>query len=145
MRRQFEPDDAVAFYAGLSNSKTYQYGQNIIFDNVTLNIGTHYIPSHGIFVAPTSGLYVFSVTLMTSGLTDTHAAIYINEKLATRIKLYGSEHEYDTMSQTAIYQLYKMDAVSVKHTESNKTIHGYYTYFSGFLLSPTFTLTSVIG
>lgn len=135
-RRQIENEDIVAFYGKL-NELVSDIGQDEIvkFNNIITDVGHAYDSSTGLFTAPVPGLYVFSTTVMVQLYLDTHLGIYVNNQMKTNIKLHGTEHEYDTMSQTVIYYLKKSDTVSVRHYEGNKTIHGDYTSLTGFLLN----------
>ena len=58
----------IAFFAGLTS--TFQHtnsNQDIVFDRVFTNLGNSYHVSHGIFGAPTPGIYIFSVTIVADG------------------------------------------------------------------------------
>lgn len=130
----------MAFYGKL-NVLVSDVGQNEIikFNNIVTDIGHAYDSSTGLFTAPVPGVYVFSTTVMVEKRLDMHMGIYINNNMATNIKLHGVEHEYDTMSQTVVYYLNEQDTVSVRHYEGNKTIHGDYTTLTGFLLYQDFS------
>ena len=55
-----------AFFARSTNRTTpyLDPNQDIVFDYVVTNIGSGYHGNHGLFVAPVSGVYVFSTTLV---------------------------------------------------------------------------------
>ncbi|KAL4237052.1 Complement C1q-like protein 4 [Mactra antiquata] len=127
----------VAFYGkmlALNSNSGNVSNQVIKFDKIITNIGNAYQSNTGRITVPVSGIYVFSLTAMASYRTDTHVGIYVNDQLKTYLKLNGPEHEFDTMTQTAVYYLHQFDNVSVKHTKTNATLRGDYTAFTGFLL-----------
>ncbi|XP_045158683.1 heavy metal-binding protein HIP-like [Mercenaria mercenaria] len=135
LRTRRENENPIAFYGKMMNVHT-NVSQNPIlkFNNVVTNIGDPYSQHNGLFIVPVSGIYVFSTTVMTETDSDAHVGIYVNDVRMTNVKLYGSEHRYDTMSQTAVFQLQKYDTVSVRHYEGTQILHYDYTSFSGFLL-----------
>ena len=56
---------SVAFTAVLTtNLSNLGAGQTIKFNQIVTNVGGCYHPSHGNFIAPSDGVYVFSVTAM---------------------------------------------------------------------------------
>lgn len=125
----------VAFYGKLNVIVSDISQDEIVkFNNIVTDVGHAYDSSTGLFTAPVPGLYVFATTVMVEKFLDTHLGIYVNNEMKTNIKLHGTEHEYDTMSQTVLYYLHAADTVSVRHYEGNKTIHGDYTSLTGFLL-----------
>jgi hypothetical protein len=146
LRSRRENEDPIAFYGKMMNQHTNLSTNSILkFNNVVTNIGSPYSQNNGLFIAPVSGIYVFSTTIMIENRNDAHVGIYVNDKLMTNVKLYGSEHQYDTMSQTAIYKLQKNDTVSVRRHEGSQILHFDYTSFSGFLLQEDYSQTSIIG
>ncbi|KAL4228536.1 Complement C1q-like protein 4 [Mactra antiquata] len=58
--------ETVAFHATLSGAvhSHYHINQTVVFDKVMLNMGNGYIATHGLFVSPIDGVYIFSVSIM---------------------------------------------------------------------------------
>merc|ERR1711971_985753 len=54
----------IIFYAFLSTSKELGQDQTIEFDKVVTNVGNAYDSRHGHFIAPISGYYHFSATIL---------------------------------------------------------------------------------
>jgi len=71
--RQAMTETPVAFFATLT-SHIVHAGQNqiIAFDRVVTNVGNAYNPHVGAFTAPASGIYVFSVSLLSYPGHTTH-------------------------------------------------------------------------
>lgn len=144
-----ESENAVAFF-GKMQDQHHNVSQNPIFkfNQVVTNIGNPYSANNGLFIAPVPGIYVFSTTVMTETVNDGHVGIFVNDVRKTNIKLYGSSHRYDTMSQTAVFYLQTHDTVSVRHYEGNPIFHFDYTTLSGFLLQEDYgqlQASSIIG
>ncbi|KAH3894278.1 hypothetical protein DPMN_018435 [Dreissena polymorpha] len=57
------PDGGVAFSASLSSNTHFRSGETLIFENVLLNTGSGFDSRSGEFKAPSSGIYLFSVTV----------------------------------------------------------------------------------
>lgn len=135
----------MAFTATVSDHLIEHAGdhQIIVFDNVITNIGNTYNGHLGSFIAPVNGIYVFSVTLVTSSNAGFHGNIVRNGELVTR--LYASTG-YQTASQTVVLQLQKGDDVCIQNADVDTTIFGYkYTLFSGFLLQEDFSAQLSLG
>jgi len=55
----------IAFQAAKKATQTGTgTNQNILFEDVSINLGNGYHPQHGIFIVPRSGIYVISTTLL---------------------------------------------------------------------------------
>ena len=61
---------AVAFSAGVTKHLVYQHAETVIYDRVFTNIGSGYNSATGIFTCPTSGIYVFEVIWLRSGMSQ---------------------------------------------------------------------------
>ena len=116
--------------------------QDIIFDNVTLNLGNAYMDRHGVFIAPVPGVYVFSVTLLDTG-NKSHAFV---EKNGNMLAVLHNEL-WKQSSQTVITELHKGDDVAIKvvhHTDVGYFGAKFCT-FSGFLLYDYSDTVELIG
>lgn len=141
----------TAFFAVLTPTVNNHLGvgQNIIFDDVITNIGNAYNSHQGIFVAPVSGTYVFSATLLSHLGHNSHFYFAKNGSVVSRLYVGGlssSSSTYDTSSQTVILSLNPGDDVSVRNADADENIWGdMYTSFAGFLLQEGFEEPSVVG
>ncbi|XP_056014772.1 uncharacterized protein LOC130052798 [Ostrea edulis] len=89
--RQLLPDtgassvdtNAAAFYAYLSKDFISPGGHNILtFDTVITNKGNAYHPTSGTFIAPRSGLYVFTWTIRMFGESHHSTELLVNNNVA---------------------------------------------------------------
>jgi len=115
----------------MTNS-TEQLGQyqDIVFDNAVTNVGNAYNRHHGTFLAPTRGVYFFSVTLYGS---QTWGHFMVNNNVISKLKVFCYQD-----SNFVIVELNQGDSVSVQNTSLDKVINGdRYSTFGGFLLFET--------
>ena len=123
----------VAFFARLStHTPKLQPDQDIVFNDVITNIGNGYHKTHGIFVAPVAGVYVFYASLHAYA-GQNHAKLMKNGQMLAMFDVVLSS---DTNSQMVIIELEAGDDVSVQNADyPDRIFHGlYYTTFSGYLL-----------
>ncbi|CAC5387868.1 unnamed protein product [Mytilus coruscus] len=108
------PQDHVAFYAYMSKDNPSLSKHNrLVFDVIKINIGNGYQNNTGVFVAPSSGTYVFAWTLYTGN----HGATYYD--LMVNGKEYGStlgetddvNGNFDSDSRTVVVSLDTGDSV----------------------------------
>ena len=129
----------VAFFARLTTkTPNLAHNQDIVFDHVVTNVGNGYHGNHGLFVAPVSGLYVISATVMAylPGPTRhiSHAKVVKNGQLLAILGQHGVS-VWDTSSVTIVVELQKGDDVAVQSDMQNLTFWGdNFSTFSGFLL-----------
>jgi len=147
-KRQVENETPIAFLATLSvHAHHLGANQNIAFDQVITNLGDAYNPHVGGFIAPVSGVYVFSTTLFSYPATDAHFGVLHNWHLV--ITLYQETSigsKYDTSSTTVVLQLSNGDVVSIANRDADKSLHGYgHTSFTGFLLKELYDDNVVSG
>jgi hypothetical protein len=120
--------------------------QNIVFDTVVTNVGNGYHSHVGTFIAPVSGTYVFSATLVSFYHVNAHAEFVKNGQVLTTMFVNGAEAGYDTTSQTIVSQLQKGDDVVVQNKDADKSFYGTgQGTFSGFLLFEDFSSPSIVG
>lgn len=113
--------------------------QNIAFDRLITNIGNAYNPHAWVFIAPVSGIYVFSTTVLSFGTATAHFSLLQNGAMVTRIYHNPGSDGYETASLTAVLQLAKGDDVSVANVDADNTVHGSnFSSFTGFLLQEIF-------
>ena len=126
----------IAFFATLSSPQLHVgVHQPVVFDNVITNIGNGYHSHVGTFIAPVSGTYVFSVTLMTGWNQAAGYEIVKNGSMISRIYNSVQTSGYNSGSQTFILQLKQNDDIVIQNSNSDKNNHGdHYSTFAGFLL-----------
>ena len=109
--------------------------QNILFENVSLNLGNGFHPQHGIFIVPRSGVYVIT----TSILHESQPGLYFHGAIVHQgtviAKLDGAEG-WEHSAQTVLIQAQAGDEIWVRNVgTSNENIYGdYFSTFSGYLL-----------
>jgi hypothetical protein len=145
--RRAENETPVAFFARMDKHLEHAgIHQNIIFETAVTNVGNGYHSHVGTFIAPVSGTYVFSATLLSFYHVSGHVQFVKNGQAVTNMYVSGSEAGYDTTSQTIVLQLQKGDDVTVQNLDSDKSFLGIgYGTFTGFLLFEDFSSPSVVG
>lgn len=86
--------------------------RTLIFDAIFTNEGNGYNHHMGVFIAPRTGLYVFTWTIRTSGS-------YFNTQLLVNGLIYGwvysaSNYQYDSSSATAVVRVVAGQSVFVR-------------------------------
>lgn len=109
--------------------------QTIHFDAVLLNEGNAFLTHSSIFVAPVSGLFVFSASVSASGIKEVQASIMKNSESVSRVYSYEPERT-DQGSVTSTLVLEAGDEVYVRCDYPPDTyVHGNgFTSFTGFLI-----------
>lgn len=138
-QRRQAVEEGVAFMATKSvQQDDVGINQHIIFENVILNTGNGYHERQGLFIAPQSGVYLFSVSLMAAPVAsrkELDGAIVRNGNILVRI--YGYGDPYDQGAQTIIVFVSAGDEIWVSSIEQISTVYGgLYSSFSGYLLMP---------
>lgn len=139
----------MAFTAAVQKY-TVDHVQNqstIVFDKVITSIGSGYNNLTGIFVAPMSGIYVFSCSLMdhsgehlTSGQEHgsamLHAEIVKNGTVLGRVFAHAETSHRDQGSVTVVSYVNQGEQVWVRNIDNNDLGLGgeLYSVFSGYLL-----------
>ena len=132
--------EAVAFHVTIDAPAHFAHlntGQVIVFDSVHLNTGGGYHSAAGIFIAPKSGTYLFSLSV---GLKSPSTCIILNliqnGHLLARTNAYG----HDQGSVTVATQLQTGDEVLAKGNACASDVDmlygGKYTSFMGILITP---------
>ncbi|XP_060602851.1 cerebellin-3-like [Ruditapes philippinarum] len=135
--RRFGNGTPVAFFAKMDkNLENAGVHQNFIFETVVTNIGNGYNNNSGAFVAPVSGTYVFSATLLSFYNTNAYVQFIWNGQPVTQMYVSNAyQSGQDTISQTIVLHLRKGDVVTIQNVDSDKSfIGGARSIFSGFLL-----------
>ncbi|XP_062606053.1 complement C1q-like protein 2 [Saccostrea cucullata] len=129
---------AVAFSARSGDKSGISVGFILKFSHVITNLGNHYNPTDGIFIAPVHGLYMFHWTMncYTSGSSHCGTSLMINgaEKVAIFSGEDGSGYHH-TGSNSAILEVQEGDHVWIQtRSWSNVRIYDW-SSFSGCLMS----------
>lgn len=141
--RLLATSNSIAFHAIVSNIVQHiEERQAVVFDLIHLNVGGAFQSDQGIFTAPTSGLYVFSVSIATHQSNSTHeidAALVKNGHLYGLVIGHGEGLRSDQGSITITMQLEVGDEVWVEITWPQvSAVRGSRygeTTFTGFRLS----------
>ena len=143
--RRSENEMDVAFFATLASHQTHVgVQQAILFDHVITNIGNTYHNHLGSFIAPVSGTYVFSVSLLTWDKAATYT-ISKNGSAVSQIFCDARKSVYESTSQTVILTLSQNDDISVRNQDAEGQTHGqHYSTFAGFLLKQEFS-PAIVG
>lgn len=137
----------MAFSARITNDSPHlSPNQDIVFDNVITNVGSAYHNTHGAFIAPVPGLYVFTTSLLAYGKTSHHAILTKNGQLLTKVD-FNDADGFDQSSQMVIVELNSGDDVAVQNADYTGMVYygGYYSTFSGFLLYEYETVPPAVG
>nr|KAG5689364.1 hypothetical protein BaRGS_019738 [Batillaria attramentaria] len=130
----------VAFSVRFKNDDLYNgihLGQRstLKFDDVVINLGDGYSPLTGIFTAPVAGLYVFSLTSMTTiGRDPAQLAIVMQGTDLARTWGRGKHDVDDQGTKTVPAYLKKGDQVWVAQRLGDAVRGAWWTAFSGFLV-----------
>ncbi|XP_060590408.1 C1q-related factor-like [Ruditapes philippinarum] len=122
--------------------------QTVVFDVVVTNLGNGYNKHFGVFVAPVTGTYVFSTTLVSYNFASTHAQFLVNGTAISNMYVSSGNSGTgdDTTSQTIVLQLQQGDDVAIQNLDSDKGFLGAsYSTFSGFLLYGGVSTSAIIG
>lgn len=109
------PVDMVAFYAYLSSDTPASVAHHIItFDTVITNVGNAYHPHSGTFIAPRSGLYVFTWTIRLWGNSYFTTELLVNNNDVNWI-YFDPAHTIDgSVSSTAVVHVNQGDDVLIR-------------------------------
>uniref|UniRef100_A0AAX7U2B0 C1q domain-containing protein n=1 Tax=Astatotilapia calliptera TaxID=8154 RepID=A0AAX7U2B0_ASTCA len=107
----------------------------MIYDHTFVNIGNAYSPVTGVFTAPVSGVYFFTIFSLSGGEHAIRLLFYKNNEVILHIHDHRSDDTADNGGNAAFLQLQQGDTVYVRLKEGThvyKSRTG--TTFSGFLV-----------
>ena len=112
-----------------------------MFDHAVTNICDGYNQNHGVFVAPVSGVYVLSATLIAG---NTWGHFVVNGVTLAKLEMHHGNKWQST--QTVIVDLNVGDDVYIQNTELGGGIVGdRYSSVRGVLLYPADDTLDIIG
>ncbi|XP_052765695.1 complement C1q tumor necrosis factor-related protein 3-like [Mya arenaria] len=131
-----QPEMPVAFSA-FKNADlgSVNANQNIVFDSILINEGNGYHSNHGLFIAPQSGIYFFTITLLHPNQPNpVHAEVIHNGNVIAR--LHSESKQYEQTSQSLIVNVNTGEEIFVVNRDYNNEVYitGLYSSFSGFLI-----------
>lgn len=98
------PVDMVAFYAYLSSDIPASIAHHIIaFDTVITNVGNAHHPHSGTFIAPRSGVYVFTWTIRLYGHSYIKTELLVNNNVVNGIYFNPNNYVQGSVSGTFWY------------------------------------------
>ncbi|XP_052770189.1 cerebellin-3-like [Mya arenaria] len=143
-----QDEETVAFTAHVSpyTLDHLNHLDVIHFDQVLTNIGGGYNNQTGVFVAPVSGIYQFSCSLM-DHISDTHGDAMVrgeiihNSMVIARVFAHADVKYRDQGAQTVFVHVNVGDQVFVRvRDNTNLSLGGdMYSSFSGYLMQPVET------
>lgn len=131
------PVDTVAFYAYFSSSFPASIAHRILtFDKVITNVGNAYHPHSGTFIAPRSGLYVFTWTIRLR-LNFYHTTeLVVNNNVVNWIYFYPNSNVDGSVSGTSVVHVDQGDDVLIRTS---------FTHHSGDIMSDANGVSSFAG
>lgn len=110
----------VAFYAYLSSDAPASVAHHIIlFDTVITNVGNAYHPHMGTFIAPRSGLYVFTWTIRLYGNAYFTTQLVVNNVVVNWI-FFGTHNNIDgSVTGTAVVHVNQGDDALIRTGQSH--------------------------
>ena len=126
-----------------NNGNTWEAGQNILFQTITTNVGSHYSASNGRFTAPVAGFYHFNFTsfaynggTIANGATSTAMLSINGTNIIALVYALISATNYAPASGSASVYLSASDYVNIKSQAQGfyADSSNLYCHFSGFLV-----------
>lgn len=110
----------VAFYAYVSTNIPASVAHRIIaFDKVVTNVGNAYHPHSGTFIAPRSGLYVFTWTIRLYMDYYHTTELLVNNNVVNWIYFSPASNIDGSVSSTAVVQVNQGDDVLIRTGSSH--------------------------
>uniref|UniRef100_A0AAX7VNX0 C1q domain-containing protein n=1 Tax=Astatotilapia calliptera TaxID=8154 RepID=A0AAX7VNX0_ASTCA len=130
--------NTVIFSVGIGGNSPFgpfNTDVTMIYDHTFVNIGNAYSPVTGVFTAPVSGVYFFTIFSLSGGEHAIRLLFYKNNEVILHIHDHRSDDTADNGGNAAFLQLQQGDTVYVRLKEGThvyKSRTG--TTFSGFLV-----------
>jgi len=134
-----DPVSEVAFHVNLKYSTFVEYLHPVRFDDVITNKGGAYDVKSGIFTAPVSGMYLFTMTVVCGNNSAMHVGIMKGYTKLFSSLCNGRSNAQHQNGGSTIVHLNKDDRVNVALTfpvRGYEEMYGHHmTSFSGYLLN----------
>ncbi|KAK7465017.1 hypothetical protein BaRGS_00037802 [Batillaria attramentaria] len=134
----------VAFYATLTDKLDVHVDDVLVFSDVQLNDGDGYNATSGVFVAPVTGLYIFSLVFEVEAPTAVKmdVALRVQDNVISRLFVFGDNSFHGGQaSGSVVYQVAAGSEVKAvvtlmnMETESQpRLVNEDLSYFAGFLV-----------
>lgn len=108
----------VVFSARLTSTKSLNTFSIVQFDDIIINEGGHYFPGDGVFVAPVSGVYLFSWTTITFNVNSVYTELRVANVIKAVVGHGASTSLYSTGSTTTTCHVNRGDHVWVQTSEA---------------------------
>lgn len=114
------PVETVAFFAYFSTHNPPSTHHHILaFDTVITNVGNAYHPQSGTFIAPRTGLYVFTWTIRLWGSSYHTSELLVDNNIVNTIYLDPNNHIDGSVTGTAVVLVNQGDDVLVRTGSEN--------------------------
>lgn len=114
------PLESVAFYAYFSSNTPASIDHHILtFDTVVTNVGNAYHPHMGTFIAPRSGLYVFTWTIRLYGNNYHSTELLVDNNVVNVIYFNPQDNIDGSVTGTAVVHVNQGDDVMVRTGSPN--------------------------
>ena len=114
------PVERIAFYSYFSKNTPASTLHHILaFDTVITNVGNAYHPHSGTFIAPRTGLYVFTWTIRLWGNSYHTSEILVDNNIVNTIYLDPNNHIDGSVTGTAVVLVNQGDDVLIRTGSEN--------------------------
>ena len=110
----------------------------MVFDKTILNRGEYYNKYDGIFIAPISGIYLFSWSVCTVDSFYAFTELVIENTVISRAGEYESQGYRDCWSITALCRMEKDDHAWIRTTEYSHASKTHYIFVEPHVSSTSF-------
>ena len=132
----------VAFHAKtLPHQGHLQINQSFLFHDVTQNVGNAYDSNTGIFTCPISGLYLFSMTILSNPNRIVETELVLDGRSIMRVYSASDGSAYNSGTNTVIQSLKQGDKIWARIVNSSSQDHNNiivygskWSTLSGFLI-----------
>jgi len=114
---------------------TYSIGNAIVFNNASVNVGSHYNTSNGRFTVPLTGTYLIYGQFFVSATGTTQINMRVNNSVGyLELKSNTSEGAYNSNSGSFIATLSTGDYVTMFADSGSVLMGRQFTFFGGYLV-----------
>ncbi|KAK3581028.1 hypothetical protein CHS0354_013924 [Potamilus streckersoni] len=132
------PGGPIAFYATVSVPELHLGDHHtVVFDKIITNVGGAYHHNTGIFVAPLSGIYVFSVTAMASAGKKAYLEFIMDGVIINDlVPNHSAADIYVSVTRVFVLEVAQGSEIWVRTTSADDVHGNQHTCISGWLLNP---------